>query len=278
MKSAKRLNRKLVKSRLTKKRRQVGRGGNDTYTLKFNDGKTIEINVNTDNTPFITNDSSIEILEPRLPTLEQYNNYATNFGDKTNFKNVSGTGLFVVNEDSGIEFYKLSNRISTKLKKECAAGNEINVEEDVHTTYINGMNITHTLIDATIKEPVLIPKKDKSFSRTGVIKRRTRKESSDNVSVNFEDTNAPVSSIGPASKEVFRTPGPPLPPRPSVRRSSSGSKRKSSSETNNRGVPLIIEDPYSTTTKKPPQQPPSLPPRKSRIAPYKGTGPSTFIK
>ena len=275
MKSAKRLNRKLVKSRLTKKRRQVGRG-NDTYTLKFNDDKSIEINVNTNTNTVSTNDSvNIEILEPRLPTLEQYNNYATNFGDKTNFKNVSGTGLFVVNEDSGIEFYKLSNRISTKLKKEGAAGNEINVEEDMYKTYINGMNITHS--DATIKEPVLIPKKDKSFSRTDAIKRRPKMVDSGNVVVNFEVEK--MSSIGPASTEVFSgTHGPPLPPRQSVRRSSSGSKRKSSSETNNRGVPLIIEDPYSTTTKKPPQQPPSLPPRKSRIAPYKGTGPSTFIK
>jgi hypothetical protein len=294
MKSAKRLNRKLIKSRLTKKRRQVGCGVKQ-YTVNYQtSGQQHEFDLYVSLNDDDEAKSSVSVIgdpellkETRLPTLDQLRVYAANFlpGGKYNY--CPNTGLFVVREqhEQNVSFYKVNNKAMTQIIPD-----KLNIKIGVidGDLSVNGIYITHIGINDV--EPVLIPKEKINFSRgrQGAIKRRTKDAPA--VTVNFNDHSAPVSSISPASESVFsHSQGPPLPPRPStVRRPSSGSKRKTSSgskrnsstkrkssaEVNNMGVPVNMESVYA----KPSKNPPPLPPKKSGTGPYKGKGPSQFTK
>ena len=266
MKSAKRLNRKLVKSRLTKKRqlggRQVGRGQKN-YTVKYIQNingveteKEVEIAINIDEGEgtgrIEPNDVNKEmIMETRIPTINQYNTYFNNY--KATQKSCPNAGLFVVidSETGVLYFYKLSNGKSEKVD---ANNTIINIESVIFGYLnINGIYFTHSSDD----DPVLFPEEPK-FKRAKGFKKRPK---------TTDVSKSPTSYIIDGYKHPSSTSNS---RKASLRKSSSNKpgSRKSSKRNNrnNRGVVKGAETLYSTVVKPEAPEAPKLPPRKP--APY----------
>lgn len=262
MKSAKRLNRKLVKSRLTKKRRQVGRGFKN-YTVKYKEPsiqgkieeKEIEIKIETsdEGESTVTCESDL-VMEKRLPTLDQFITYAKNFLPGGSQASNPNTGLFITkeNESQNINFYKLKNNeiieISIKISKD---GNTIDIGDIGADLSINGINITHADLDET--EPILIPEPNTNFRR---IKTKAIRKKSINPRRN-------------ASNDL-----PPLPNEIKVNYEPIHDAPKKKISSNNK--PVNVSTLYSTPKKLQTKPAPALPPRMKNTKPYTGPGPSRF--
>lgn len=256
MKSAKRLNRKLVKSRLTKKRRQVGRGVKK-YTVTYNIGSNpqpeFEITVITDDEDKGYIDTKYQqIREKQLPTHNQFMEYVVNFLQGGKYYNTTKDecGLFLVIDPKtgALKFYKLYDG---KINIIIPDGVSIDVGNIKKTLTINGINIEFT--DEDDIEPVLIPKevRNSTFSRskTRVIKRGKSSKQPVNTQ---ESINVPTI-YEPTIYEQYK-----INEEPPARKNSSSNKSE----------PVInIEELYKKPVKP---EAPALPPRKPPS--YSGTG------
>lgn len=250
MKSAKRLNRKVVKSRLTKKRRQVGSGvKNYTVNYRYKDGSAHEfdITVDTENNTVSSNSMEVRVLEKKIPTKEQFETYVKNILSIIHYKDRQNAGLFVVKDpdEQVVTFYLLCDNNINIIKPD-GANIEITFAFEKTNREFSVNGFYRTYVTSNSKEPTLIPNEKSTLSRQrpDAMRRKT----------SFTHTESPDQT---------------LPQRPS-RRSSSGSKRVSSSETNSRGVSVNLNHTLYATVKRNLASAPPLPPKKPQS--YDKTG------
>jgi hypothetical protein len=289
MKSAKRLNRKLVKSRLTKKRRQVG-SGKKNYTIKYNKynasaNKNIEysfdIIVNIDESYVESKNDSILVMEKGLPTLAQFITYATNFLPGKLQEQNPNTGLFITkeNDSQNIDFYKLNNKEIKKILKD---GNTIDIGVIGVDLSINGVYITH--LSNGENEPTLIPEGNltkKKFSRAKTLAKKGRSGTPNSnrnntlpLPIITANNNAPPPIINfnnvPISGQIAKPSlDPHAPPPPPPRRTSGAASDVAKN--------VALAGLYSIVKPKN-ERAPALPPRKAALPPYTGKGTGQFTK
>jgi hypothetical protein len=226
------------------------------YIVKYKEhGKPTEIEIKIETSDegestVTCNDDSVMVIESRLPTTDQFLEYAKYFLPEGSQASNPNTGLFITknNESQTIDFYKLNNKKISQILKD---GTTIDIGDIGSDLSINGIYITHVRLDET--EPILIPESNPKFTRTRAMRRRPIKTS-------HMTTNA-ANALPPLHNEMKVNYDP-----------IHDAHQKKNSSTNKN--PVNVSTLYSTPQSKINRAPP-LPPRKG--APYQGPGPKQFM-
>ena len=270
MKSAKRLNRKLVKSRLTKKRRQVGRGINN-FLVTYQKGSRVvkvEGSVNGNNIEY----KRISRKDPQLETtyvIKDMDAYLKDLNDTLGGDdNVGDKTLFIIRDSNGVLMYTI---LTVTIR---GKGNNYDLKGPIAFNENGDTNINLGTMDV------------KSNFYINIVQTTHANINNDSSRIIFFSNNNSVSgaesstglSRSETSRRAFkkRTQGRKLRPD-----SKEVTIRKSSSEKNSRGVPHSIHNNlYSkvnkTKTNQEGNKPPALPQKKPTG--YSGTGPNKFTK